>query len=218
MDRDAYPAFRLHRGVVALRQSTPTTCGSAALVVARMMADPQFAEWVRSGAARRPPAPGLDGLATAGERFAAYEQVVRDRTARALPGSSWRLIPQLPWPKFWGTAPWAALRELASATGSSLWSYRIVRLRGRSRDERVAVQAQLEKRVSTRRPALLYTGNALLPRHVTLLVPDDDGGSGLDVYEPSSGTVSSLPPDSLATDHLAGAGWPVPWLVVAPGR
>ncbi|MGZ4743522.1 MAG: hypothetical protein ACXVYS_09960, partial [Oryzihumus sp.] len=42
-------AWTLHRGDPAPVQQSPVTCGSAALTVARMVADPGFAAWVLTG-------------------------------------------------------------------------------------------------------------------------------------------------------------------------
>ena len=41
------------------------------------------------------------------------------------------------------------------------------------------------------RPALLYVGDALTPRHVALVLPGD-GDAVLDVYDPATGTVTAL--------------------------
>ncbi len=65
------------------------------------------------------------------------------------------------------------------------------------------------------RPALLYVGNAHLPRHVVLVLPAT-GGQELDVYEPSAGRVVDLPESAFAARRLGLAGWDVPWALVWP--
>jgi hypothetical protein len=62
-------------------------------------------------------------------------------------------------------------------------------------------------------PALLYIGNSLSPRHVTLVLPGE-GGAQLDVYDPATGSVTDLAPDRFAGRTLGIAGWNVPWITV----
>ena len=64
-------------------------------------------------------------------------------------------------------------------------------------------------------PALLYVGNAVLPRHVVLVLPGD-GDSVLDVYDPATGLVTLLDADSFAERRLRLSGWDVPWIAVQP--
>lgn len=78
------------------RQPDSTTCGSAVLVRARMLADPAYDRWLRSGA---------DPEA----RFADEALRTHRRTNRLLDS---RRRPQLPWPRSLGTQPWAVAREL----------------------------------------------------------------------------------------------------------
>ena len=73
-------------------------------------------------------------------------------------------------------------------------------------------------------PALLYIGNAWLPRHVTLVLPgngadrlagDDPARDGLlDVYDPATGSVTELVQERFASRTLGIAGWNVPWITV----
>ncbi len=82
--------------MVVFRQPDPTTCGSAVLVRARMLADPAYDRWLRSAG---------DSAA----RFADEALRTHRRTNRALDA---RGRPQLPWPRALGTQPWALAREL----------------------------------------------------------------------------------------------------------
>ena len=102
-------AWRL--GATGPVQQSPVTCGSAALTVARMLADPAFARWVVAGVARDGgPADGRTEQA----RFAEQERAVMGRT-NALVGPGSRL--QLPWPRALGTPPWGA-RQRARGLGA----------------------------------------------------------------------------------------------------
>ena len=76
-------AYRLRAGDRGPVQQSPVTCGSACLTVARMLVDPLFASWIRTGSPRLPGSP--DGE-TEAQRFAAYERVVMRRTNALLGG------------------------------------------------------------------------------------------------------------------------------------
>ena len=64
-------------------------------------------------------------------------------------------------------------------------------------------------------PAVLYVGNRLLPRHVTLVLPGERPDV-LEVYEPASGTVQVLDEEAFAHRRLRLGGWSVPWILVQP--
>lgn len=200
--------FRLVRGDAAYRQDTPTTCGSACLVMARMLAEPAFATWVTSG---QRSGMALDQRSSQ-ERFAAYEAVVKERTNRLRPA---RRMAQLPWPGALGTAPWGAWVELAQATGAKVRDYRPHVLRWSGPAARAAHFDALVRTVRRERPAIVYVGSATLPRHVCLIVPPADG-DGLDVYEPSGGTVTELDRAAWVDGSLVLGGWPTVWLTIAP--
>ncbi|HEX6148834.1 hypothetical protein [Nocardioides sp.] len=78
------------------RQPDRRSCGAAVLVMARMLAEPHYARWIR----------GADDDAG---RFA--DEVLRThrRTNRLVDA---RRGLQLPWPRALGTQPWALAREL----------------------------------------------------------------------------------------------------------
>ncbi|MEO6997891.1 MAG: hypothetical protein ABI112_07395 [Terracoccus sp.] len=205
--------FRLQSGDAAPRQQSPTTCGSASLTVARMLADPWFARWITLGLAREvdtdagPPS-ALE--VTASERFATYERVVVART-NGLLGGEGRL--QLPWPRALGTPPWGAGHELELGIGPRGARYVVRPFRFGSRSRLESAFASLRGRVAPGRPALLYVGSAGLPRHVVLILPAT-GDADLDVYEPSSGRVVGLGREAFVTRRLALGGWDVPWAAV----
>ena len=202
-------AYRLRNGDVGPVQQSPVTCGSACLTVARMLVNPQFARWITTGEGPRSDAPAGD---TEQARFAAYERVVMGRTNRLFSGGG-RL--NAPWPRALGTPPWGARKELefgASRRGTQ-YELRVVRplTAGRLRE----VHSRLVDVVADGEPALLYIGNATLPRHVTLVLPGD-GDRVLDVYDPATGQVTLLEEGRFADRKLRIAGWDVPWITVQP--
>ena len=205
--------FRLQCGDAAPSQQSPTTCGSASLTVARMLADPRFARYIGTGRPREAsedagPPPALE--VTASDRFAAYEQVVVGRT-NALFGGAGRL--QLPWPRALGTPPWGARHELELGIGAPGSRFSVRPLRFGSRGTLESAFATLRSRVAPGRPALLYVGSGGLPRHVVLVLPAT-GEPELDVYEPSAGRVVGLRREAFVNRRLALAGWNVPWAAV----
>ena len=210
--------FTLHAGDSVPVQQSTTTCGSASLTVARMLANPSFAAWIRSGI--RPdaaPATMSAGPTTAidpgteAQRFAAYEQVVAART-NALFGGGWRL--QLPWPRALGTPPWGARNELEFGAADQGARYSVTTVRPGSVAALGNAYDDLHTRVRAGHPALLYVGNRWLPRHVVLVMPAT-AGQELDVYEPSVGRVVDLPRAAFTQQRLALGGWDVPWLVIS---
>ncbi len=202
-------AYRLRAGDTGPVQQSPVTCGSACLTVARMLVDPTFASWVRTGSPRLPGSPRGE---TQAERFAAYERVVMGRTNSVFaPGQS----PIVPWPRRLGTPPWGALRELERGASRRGASYTLDVLRPDDEGELVAAFDTLVDVVADGEPALLYVGNALLPRHVVLVLPGD-GDRMLDVYDPGTGRVDHLRRDTVVERRLRLSGWDVPWVAVRP--
>ncbi|MEO7754587.1 MAG: hypothetical protein ABIS35_14365 [Terracoccus sp.] len=202
--------FRLSAGDPVPVQQSSTTCGSASLTVARMLVDPAFARWIRSGLPRDAPGDAQPDAGTVESRFAAYEQVVAGRTS-TLVGAGRRL--QVPWPRALGTPPWGARNELEHGAAEPGADYDVAwfRLGGTAALEQA--YAALRTRVRVGRPALLYVGDAWLPRHVVLVMPATRG-QDLDVYEPSSGRVIDLPRAAFVARALVVGGWAVPWAAV----
>lgn len=190
-------------------QQSPVTCGSACLTVARMLVDPVFASWVRTGTPRPP---GTPAGADERERFAAYERVVMARTNGVLAGGR---RPNLPWPRALGTPPWGAKAELELGAARPGTRYAVDVLRQRDSGGLSADFARLADVVSEGAPALLYVGNRLLPRHVVLVIPGG-GNRVLATYDPASGAVAPLRRDELVQRRLGRSGWDVPWVLVQP--
>ena len=201
--------FRLRLGDQGPVQQSPVTCGSACLTVARMLVNPQFARWITTGEGPRVDAPPGD---TEAERFAAYERVVMDRTNRLYAGGR-RL--NVPWPRALGTPPWGAKKELEFGASRRGTRYTVEVLRTDLAKRLRADHARLVEVVDDGEPALLYVGNAVLPRHVVLVLPGD-GDRVLDVYDPTTGLVTLLDEESFAARRLRLSGWDVPWFAVQP--
>ena len=204
--------FRLSAGDLGPTQQSPVTCGSACLTVARMLVDPLFASWIRTGSPVIPGAPAALASAPTAARFAAYERVVMDRTNRLslAPGR-----PNPPWPHALGTPPWGALHELEHGAAVRGTRYAIVPVRQDGAGGLRSRYDRLVDVVADGEPALLYIGNQWLPRHVTLVLPGG-GDRVVDVYEPASGRVEVLRRDDMVGRRLRLAGWDVPWVVVQP--
>lgn len=202
-------SFRLVAGDFGPVQQSPVTCGSACLTVARMLVDPLFAAWVRTG---EPALPGAPAGSTPEARFAAYEQVVMRRTnAPSLALGH----PRPPWPRALGTPPWGAAHELEHGAARVGTRYALCPVRQDAPARLRARYDRLVDVVADGEPALLYLGNAWLPRHVVLVLPGD-GDRVLDVYEPAGGRVEVLRRDDVVGRRLHLAGWDVPWLLVQP--
>lgn len=112
---------------------------------------------------------------------------------------------QVPWPRAIGTPPWAVARELRLLTGVR-YAVRVVRLRRR-------VWPHLEG-VSADRPAAVFVGDRVLPRHVVLVT--GVAGGRARTYEPASGLVVGLGRDQWEQGDLGLAGWDRPWFVISP--
>ncbi|PZR55105.1 hypothetical protein DNL40_01600 [Xylanimonas oleitrophica] len=192
---------------VPARQVDETTCGSAVLTMLALAADPRLALEV----ARDP-----------GPRFAALQHRVLRRTSVAGP---------VPWPRRYGTPPWAAARvaRFGPRDRSVRYTHRVV---GRGASGRAVLCAAVAA-AAAGVPVPLYSGGSLrqgwqaaVPRHVVLLVGVDAGTGALRLYEPSSGTVHGVPagvflapasaaPGARAALTVALGGWPhVVWALL----
>ncbi len=168
-----------------LQQPDRRSCGAAALVMARRLVHPRYA-----------------GLVTDQATFAQEAATLHRRiTSLADTGGGW----QVPWPRVFGTPPWAVARELRLLTGVD-YAVRVVRL-GRPVWPHVGD-------ASAHRPAAVFVGDRWLPRHVVLVTGSVDDGAL--TYEPSSGLTTAVPRDRWEHGDLRLAGWDRPWLVVSP--
>ncbi len=120
------------------------------------------------------------------ERFRRLQQALKRRTNRHGLGP-------LPWPAALGTPPWGAAR--AARYADVAFVDRVVAGPGAQRVGRAALVA-----ASRGVPVPLFTGGDValglataVPRHVVLLTDADEAAGWCRVYEPSSGTLHTLP-------------------------
>ena len=206
---DVAPPYRLRVGDTGPVEQSSVGAGAACLTVARMLVDPVFASWVRSG---EPHPPGTPPGETESERFTAYARVVITRTNRlAVHGHR----PTLPWPRRLGTSPWGARDELEGGAARPGARYDVDLLRSDDVATLREAYERLAQVVVDGEPALLYVGDGSLPRHVTLVLPGEGDGA-LTVYDPGDGAVTHLRRDSLVGRSLGLSGWDIPWLCVQP--
>lgn len=218
----AGPAVRtLEIAGAPAHQTDGTTCGSAVLGLLAAAGDPVLALWLATGlrpgeAARDEPA---DARTRSGvERFRRLQQALKRRTNRHGLGP-------LPWPAALGTPPWGAAR--AARYADVAFVDRVVAGPGAQRVGRAALVA-----ASRGVPVPLFTGGDLalglataVPRHVVLLTDADEAAGWCRVYEPSSGTLHTLPAGALLDGARVPAvrralgGWPhVCWALLPDGR
>lgn len=173
-----------------LVQPDRRSCGAAVLVVARLLADPAYAPFVGSAGAFR------------SEVLAMHRRVTSPADVRG------RL--QLPWPRAFGTPPWAVAHQLEGTTGVE---HDVRLLRG----EREPAYDDIVAATAAGHPVPVYVGSRWLPRHVVLAIGTaGEGGSALRVYEPSSGRPVDVGRAAFLAGELALAGWDTPWFSVLP--
>lgn len=188
-----------------LPQPDDRSCGAACAVVAAMLADADYAEYVATGThprtRRTAPGPVADRFAR--ETLTAH----RELTGWRAPGTAHRWQP--PWPRAWGTPPWSLARRLSRLTGTRLtprWA-----LTPASRHRLVADVSRL---LTEGHPVALYVGNAATPRHVVLAL--GIAGSHWRVWEPGRGVVCLVDPQRLAAGTQAVGGWRRLWCAIGP--
>ena len=189
-----------------LVQQTSTTCGSASLVVARMLNDPVYALEVLGG---YDATTGTTDAGTIEERFAAAELEAKARTNDSVGSDGERT---LPWPDAIGTSPWGAAEEMNGTAGGD--GYGVALVDSDSPSDRQQAYDALERAALDGRPALMYVGDGTIPRHVVLVVGSTD--TGLLVYEPGGGGVVEISERDFVSGDTSVLGWGRPWAVVAP--
>ena len=208
-------SFRLTPGVQGPVQTGPTSCGPAALTVARMLVDPGVAGWIHRDVGDRDSsgAPLVGGgslVRRAAERFAAYEDVVHRRVTSTTGAQG---AGQVPWPRALGTPPWGARRELEDLALPVGTRYRSVLVRWSPESARAQLLDWLATHVTATQPGLIYVGSPRLPRHVALLVR---GSDGLVVYDPGDGSVGPLDVAGVSAARAPIGGWRMPWWLIGP--
>lgn len=129
-----------------LVQPDRVSCGATCLVVARMIEDHSYGEYIGS-------APSVP------ERF--REEVLAMHRRVTAPVDHGRI--QLPWPRALGTPPWAVARQLGDR------DVRWIRTSPASGYDAVVAATR------DRKPVPVYIGSARLPRHVVLALGEERG-------------------------------------------
>ncbi len=215
--------FALREGARIARQSSPTSCGAACLVLARMLIDPGYADWIvgapgRSarlrvaGEPERAPDEGRDSVEGQLRRWedAQAEVVRRTNAIGRYPG-----LLQAPWPSNLGTPPWGARAELERSCSAPGVTYEVRLVRFLSDAARGAVFDGTLARVGVGRPVLCYVGNDMMPRHIVLWLRTDHDVPVLQ-YDPVDGSLARPVRASFVGRRMDSAGWDVPWLLLRP--
>ncbi len=145
-------------------QPDDTTCGSATLVMSRMMNDPAYAMWILTG---YDPVTGTqtgDGSeAGQDQRFADAALDMHDKT-----NSWWQNgQPQVPWPEAWGTTPGAVLNEMnhgQSGVPGAGYDMQYV-----DPGDRVATYDRIVAASENGHTVPMFVGSDTAPRHVVLV-------------------------------------------------
>lgn len=190
-------------------QPDQRSCAATALVVARILGDPEYAAYV-DGTNDLAHARTVAGDQRLKERFRAealtmHQQItgISDVTGRA----------QLPWPRAFGTPPWAVARQLSAtpAADGTLATYS-------SHVARVGLSGAFDRLLAAGdggRVSSIFIGSTWLPRHVVLVVDRTTAGT-VRVYDPARGRLSELDRTAFTGKKIGIAGWDVPWFVVTP--
>jgi hypothetical protein len=194
-----------------LAQPDQRSCGATVLVVARMLADPSYAALI-DGPAGLESAHTVAGAQSLQQRFRT-EALAMHKRVTSLADVSGR--PQVPWPRTFGTPPWAVARQLSgtpAADGTfASYGYHAARTDPGASFGRLLAAAQ-GGRVSA-----IFIGSTWIPRHVVLVVDADPTGL-LHVFDPARGRLSELDDSAYGCRRVDIAGWDVPWFDVTPDR
>lgn len=163
-----------------LKQPDGVSCGPTTVVAARMLLEPSW----------RP-----DDLAA----------VVRAEHRRLTSTHSRRDRFQTPWPRRFGTPPWAVASALSALTGARIAT---VHTRPRPGLGHEVLVAQVRTR-----PVAVYLGNRWLPRHVVLAFDADHTGA-VRLVDPARGELVTVARDRWQAHRVGIAGWSHFWFVV----
>ncbi len=190
----------------SLVQPDNRSCGASSLVVARMLADPAYA------ASMGVPPEGTRGVADPGQLQGRFRDEVLSMHRRVTSSADSRGQFQIPWPRRFGTPPWAVATQLSATPGAdgttAPYSWRPVR---------TAPATGFDLLTRSSRVGALFVGNDWLPRHIALVL-DTTSGRDLRIYDPARGRLVEVDRDDFTDHDLEIAGWDVPWFVVTPDR
>ncbi len=188
-------------------QPDQRSCGAASLVVARFLGDPAYRSMLEGGSLTSPRT--VAGDAALRERFKS-ETLALHRRITGPADVTGRL--QLPWPRRFGTPPWAVARQLSATPGAdgttTAYSWHLARTSLTSAYERLLDSARAG------RVSAIFIGSTWIPRHIVLVVGAT--GATLSVYDPARGRVSELDKVAFTGSDIDIAGWDVGWMVVTP--
>lgn len=187
-------------------QPDQTTCGSSALVMARMLNHPAYAMYIRLG--YDPVTGRRDGL-TPVERFERASLEMHDRTN----GLKQRGGLGLPWPKALGTHPAGLVNEMNNGgSGMPGTSYTMKYTDPRDRGD---LYDGVLAACTEGHAVPVYVGNCYSPRHVVLVIGNED--DDLTIYNPANGERATVIRSEWAGSKLGGkASWDEPWGAVVP--
>ena len=189
-------------------QPDQRSCGAAAMVVARFLGDPEYCQLLEGGSLTSPRT--VAGDAALRERFKTETLAMHQRITGLADVSG---KPQIPWPRKFGTPPWAVARQLSGTVGAdgtrATYSWHVARTSLPGAYQRL-LDASRAGRVSA-----IYVGTTWVPRHVALVVEATDRGT-LEVYDPARGRRDELDRLAFLGNRVDIAGWDVAWFVVTP--
>lgn len=209
----AWGRFALGEGARVPRQSSPTSCGAACLVLARMLIDPEYAHWIAGepvdATGSLDAVDAVDGLLMRWQ--AAQAEVVRRTNAVGrYPG-----LLQAPWPANLGTPPWGARAELERSCSAPGVTYEVRLVRFLPDSALGAAFDGTLARVGVGRPVLCYVGNDVMPRHIVLWLRTDPDAPVLQ-YDPIDGAISRPVRAAFVGRRMRSAGWDTPWFLLRP--
>jgi hypothetical protein len=192
-----------------LKQPDTRSCGAASMVVARLIGDPDYRRLVEGGSSLESPRT-VAGDAALREKFKT-ETLAMHRRITGLADVSGK--PQIPWPRKFGTPPWAVARQLSgtrAANGTlARYDWHVARIDLPGAYDRLLAAPR------SGRVAALFVGSDWVPRHVALVVRATATGK-LQVYDPAYGRLDEVDRFAFLGRRVGIAGWDVPWIVVTP--
>jgi hypothetical protein len=178
------------------------------MVVARFLGDPEYRKLLEGGSLTSPRT--LAGDTALRERFKSETLAMHQRITGLADVSG---KPQVPWPRKFGTPPWAVARQLSGTVGTdgtrATYSWHVARTSLPAAYQRL-LDASRAGRVSA-----IYVGTTWVPRHVALVV-DATERDTLHVYDPARGRLDELDRLAFTGNQVDIAGWDVGWFVVTP--
>ncbi|PZS12765.1 MAG: hypothetical protein DLM57_18205 [Pseudonocardiales bacterium] len=194
--------------------SDDTTCGSDALVVAKMINNPVYALSIVDGydatTGATMPTPNPTDTDPIHARFVAAANAMHDQTNSVLSHTG---TPQVPWPQPWGTLPGAVANAMdgpdgAGVPGTSYQGHLIDPYSLGSEYDSIGTT------VSHGEAVPLFVGDGHSPRHIVLVTSTT--GDTMTAYDPSRGQTYSFSRSDFVTNHLDLGGWTQAWLSVTP--